>query len=313
MTGADVPGVLVSVGDLVEDVVVWPAAPARHATDNPAVIHRTRGGSAANVAAFAGGLVPARFIGCVGADPLADTLCAELAGHGVDVRVQRRGRTGTIVVLVDGDGERTMYPDRAAAAELAGVPAAWLDGAAFLHVPSYGFAAEPAATAVLGLIAEAGLASVPVSVDASSTGMIREYGVDRYLDLMDAIRPAVLFANAGEAWLLDVTRPQFAKTVTVVKNGAEPTVVTVPGDVPRTVAVPEAPSARDSTGAGDAFAAGFLAARFRGAGPLEAVAAGHELARSVLLSPGATAMRPPDGIDPDRQHRRPLTKHDSRP
>ena len=88
---------------------------ARHATDNPAVIHRTRGGSAANVAAFArrGTAVPARFIGCVGADPAGDMLCAELAGRGVDVRVQRRGRTGTIVVLVDGDGERTMYPDRA--------------------------------------------------------------------------------------------------------------------------------------------------------------------------------------------------------
>ena len=130
---------LVAVGDLVEDVVVWPAGlaagqaggqaagPARHGTDNPAVIHRTRGGSAANVAAFARAAapaaVPARFIGCVGADPAGDVLCAELAGRGVDVRVQRRGRTGTIVVLVDGDGERTMYPDRAAAAELTEVPA----------------------------------------------------------------------------------------------------------------------------------------------------------------------------------------------
>jgi sugar/nucleoside kinase (ribokinase family) len=288
------------VGDLVEDIVVWPAARSRHATDNPAVIHRTRGGSAANVAVLGATAVPARFIGCVGADPAGDLLCAELAGHGVDVRVQRRGRTGTIVVLVDGDGERTMYPDRGAAAELAEVPSSWLDGAAFLHVPSYGFAAEPAATSVLRLVADAGRAAVPVSVDASSTGMIREYGVGRYLDLVDAVRPAVLFANDAEARLIDVTRPQFAKTTVVVKDGARATTILVRGDagrpVPVPVPVPPAPPARDSTGAGDAFAAGFLAALMRGAAPVQAAMAGHALARSVLFSPGA--VHPGDGAPP---------------
>jgi len=222
-------GVLVTVGDLVEDVVVWPSGPARHATDNHAVIHRTRGGSAANVAAFASGLMPARFIGCVGADPVAELLISELAGHGVDVRVQRRGRTGTIVVLVDSGGERTMYPDRAAAADLSEVPDAWLESAAMVHVPSYCFAAEPAATSVRRLIRHAQRAGIPVSLDASSLGMIEEYGLRRYLDLVESVRPCVFFANAHEARLLDVTRPEFAKAVTVVKNGAAPTVVTVPG------------------------------------------------------------------------------------
>jgi sugar/nucleoside kinase (ribokinase family) len=296
------PGVLVAVGDLVEDVVVWTAGAPQFATDNPSLIHRARGGSAANVAAFASALVPARFIGCVGEDPVADALTTDLAGHGVDVRVQRRGRTGTIVVLVDSEGERTMYPDRAAAAELNEVPADWLESAAVLHVPSYGFAAEPAGASVLRLIRHAGQAGIPVSLDASSTGMIEEHGLARYLDLVESIRPAVFFANAREARLLDVARPEFAKTMTVVKNGAQSTIVTPPGGAPSAVPVPEVLPARDSTGAGDAFAAGFLAARVHGADPVEAARAGHELARGVLFSPGATATRPPTRHQPGRYH-----------
>jgi len=282
--------VLVAVGDLVEDVIVWSDAPARHATDNACVIRRSRGGSAANVAVFASALMPARFIGCVGQDAAAEVLTSELAGHGVDVRVQRGGRTGTVVVLIDPGGERTMYPDRAASADLNEVPEDWLEAAAILHAPSYCFAAEPAAASVLRLIGQAGQAGVPVSLDASSTGMIEAYGLARYLDLVESVRPSVFFANAHEAKLLDITRPQFAKTMTVVKNGAGSTIVTPPGGAPRAVPVPEAAPARDSTGAGDAFAAGFLAARAHGADPVEAARAGHDLARSVLFSPGANSL-----------------------
>jgi hypothetical protein len=118
--------------------------------------------------------------------------------------------------------------------------------------------------------------------------MISAYGLPRYLDLVGAVRPAVFFANAHEAGLLDVTRPQFAATTTVVKDGARSATVTEPGGVPRAVPVPPAPPARDSTGAGDAFAAGFLAAAIGGAGPVDAARAGHALARSVLFSPGAS-------------------------
>jgi sugar/nucleoside kinase (ribokinase family) len=282
-------GVLGVVGDLVEDVVVWTSGARRYATDNSATVHRSRGGSAANVAAFASSSVTTRFIGCVGDDALGDMLIADLVRRGVDVRVQRRGRTGTIVVLVDERGERTMFPDRAASGELTGVPASWLDSVAVLHAPSYCFSTEPAATAALNLLLGAHACDIQVSLDASSTGMLEEYGVARYLDLLETVRPRIFFANAREAELLDVSRPQFAKTMTIVKDGARSTTVRPAGGIAVTVAVPPVAEVRDSTGAGDAFAAGFLAAHLRGADPVEATEAGHALARSVLLSPGATS------------------------
>src|SRR5688572_17833675 len=108
---------LCAVGDLVEDVVVLLDGPPARGTDTTARISRHRGGSAANVAVAAAAASRekrARFVGHVGADDLGDRLLAELAAAGVDLAVTRGGHTGSIVVLVDPDGERTMLTDRGA-------------------------------------------------------------------------------------------------------------------------------------------------------------------------------------------------------
>ena len=91
-----VRGCLTVVGDLVEDVVVWPDGPVARGSDTPSRVFRSRGGSAANVAVAAAPLVPTRFLGCVGSDPLGERLVAELEAAGTEVRVQRRGRTGGV-------------------------------------------------------------------------------------------------------------------------------------------------------------------------------------------------------------------------
>ncbi|HET9093602.1 MAG TPA: PfkB family carbohydrate kinase [Solirubrobacteraceae bacterium] len=276
------------VGDLVEDIVVWFDGALRPADDNPARIVRTRGGSAANVAAFAARLgTPARFIGRVGADPLGAQLVATLDSAGVDVRVQRQGVTGTIVVLVDPAGERTMFPDRGAAAELADVPSEWLDGLDALHVTSYSFATEPAAGATLELLATARRAGLLVSLDASSSGLLLDLGVARYVGLVQRARPAILFANAAEARLLDLEGPPFSGMVTIVKHGSDPTIVRAPDGARLALPVAAVEQVRDATGAGDAFAAGFLSAHLAGEDLAAAVHRGHALAREVLGSPGA--------------------------
>lgn len=270
------------VGDLVEDVVVWPDGPVERGTDTAARVFRSRGGSAANVAVAAAGHVPTRFLGCVGDDALGEALVRELAGAGVDVRVQRRGRTGTVVVLVDVDGERTFLPDRAAAAELSHVGVADLQDVSVLHVPAYGLHGGRTAMTVRGLLQS----GVPVSLDASSYAVLRAIGDFR--ELVERVRPVVLFANADEARELDLRARPLPCTV-VVKDGARPTTVLRPGAEPLVVPVEPVEGVRDSTGAGDAFAAGWLSARMDGLDDRARVLRAHALARQVLASPGAGA------------------------
>jgi sugar/nucleoside kinase (ribokinase family) len=282
-----VPPLLAVVGDLVEDVVVWLDAPVQRGTDTPATVFRSRGGSAANVAVAAARHVPARFLGCVGVDGLGDRLLSELRAAGVEPRVQRRGRTGSVVVLVDVDGERTFLPDRAAAAELEAVPACGLQGADVLHVPAYSLHGGRTAASVRDLLDEAARQGVAVSLDASSWAVLRALGVERYRELVEQVRPVVLLANVDEARELDLRRRPLAVTTVVVKDGARPTTVLSSDGSEVQVPVEPVAGVRDSTGAGDAFAGGWLSAMIEGAGPVQRVERGHALARQVLSSPGA--------------------------
>ena len=189
-----------TIGDLVEDVVVHLHGSINVASDTAATVLRRRGGSAANVAVAArraGGA--ARFIGQVGDDPLGAMLIDSLRAEGVDVAIRRHGRTGTIVVMVDADGERTMLSDRAACIELEGADDRWLDGLTTLHVPVYSLATGPLATTTIELIARARARSITVSVDTSSVAVIESYGVDRLVALLADLRPDVLLCNRDEA------------------------------------------------------------------------------------------------------------------
>ncbi|MFJ6770815.1 carbohydrate kinase family protein [Kitasatospora sp. NPDC091257] len=284
------------LGDLVEDIVVWADGPLRHGTDSGARIFRRRGGSAANVACFAAGQHPARFLGCVGEDAVGDGVVAELAGHGVDVRVSRRGRTGSVVVLIDQDGERTMLPDRGAATLLERVPDEWLTGLTHLHVPAYSFDGEPVGGAAVDALARVRRAGGTTSVDASSTGMLERFGRERFLGLLAELAPTFVFANRSESEFLGLLvgglpgpdRARLAATTVVTKAGAEATAVDVPGEPLVMVPVPPVAEVRDLTGAGDAFAAGFLAGFLDTGDPGRAAGLGHRSAARVLASPGAS-------------------------
>lgn len=280
------------MGDLIEDVVVWLPGPIALGSDTEVRITRERGGSAANVAAAAvraGG--SARFVGQLGDDDLAHRLLKGLAATGVDVVARRGGRTGSIVVLVDDTGERTMLTDRAAATELAGADPAWLDGVDVLHLPAYSLFVERLARSSLALAAQARERGIPVTVDPSSSALLERYGVDRFRALLADLRPAVLFPNAVEAALLDGDGPPPGVDLVVEKHGPGP-VRLLTADGVTEVPVPPVTGVVDTTGAGDAFAAGFLVAWTAGRPPAEAVARGSEVAAHVLRGPGGDAWEP---------------------
>lgn len=290
------------IGDLVQDIVVWQLEPTRYATDTRCEIYTRRGGSAANVAAFAAPRYPTRFIGCVGDDPGGRALGEELAGRGVDVRLQVRGETGTIVVLINRNGERLMFPDRGASALIEPVGAQDLEGVEILHCPSYAFQRGSSPAAALDAIARVHRAGGAVSIDVSSTGLISELGSDAYLELLQRIQPDYVTANQDECALLGLAEfgrpgPALAglpRTTLLARSGAEPTAVIRPGGESTIVPVPPVTGIRDLTGAGDAFTAGFLVSVLQHPDDLEgACRAGNALAARVLRSPGATESEEP--------------------
>jgi sugar/nucleoside kinase (ribokinase family) len=281
--------VLTVIGDLLEDIVVWTAGPSRHGTDNPATVTRSRGGSAANLAARAAELSPTRFVGRVGDDPTGKWLAAALDSAGVEVRVQCGGRTGTVVIVVDPlDGERTMYPDRAASAELAAIDQEWLTGTTLLHVPAYGFTTEPAAGSILDAIEYVRRRGSELSIDVSAVTVVEAYGRDRFLDLLDTLGPDIVLANAEEAAALGLAaRRASPGGVIVIKDGPRPAHLVFDDGSSRQVDAVAVDGVRDTTGAGDAFAAGFLTAWMAGADPIAACADGHRSAATVLSFAGA--------------------------
>jgi sugar/nucleoside kinase (ribokinase family) len=295
------PRILV-IGDVMTDVIVRPEGPLARGSDRRASIAIEPGGSAANQAAwlaFFGANVD--FVARVGsADLQSERARLEAIGVMPHLVGDSERATGRLVALIDPCGERSFLTDRGAneALEASDIPDEIIAGAAMIHLSGYSFFAPSPRAAVLDVMGRAG--DKPISVDPASAEFLREVGPENFLAWTRSA--AILFPNAEEAAILagsDDPEAQCARLaalypLVVIKRGAAGSEA---AEVSRRwrVAAPKV-EAIDTTGAGDAFVAAFLAAHFKGAhveAALErAAAAGAAASTTVGGRPIPTSVRP---------------------
>ncbi len=293
---------ILAVGDVITDIAVQLREPVVWGTDTRSSVQPRAGGSAANAAAWmavAGAEVV--FAGRVGNDVFADFHRQELGRLGVDARlsVDLLLPTGSIVVLVNTDGERTMLTDRGANLDLRSddLPGRLFRKDRCLYITGYSFFEPGVREAGLYAIDQARHHRMNIAVDPSNHPQLLEIGPDRFFEWTegaDYLFPNLAEGNSltghadPEAMARALAQRYGEVALTLGPAGAlwcrgEEEIVRVPAETVRVV---------DTTGAGDAFAAGFLTARLAGGSPREALTAGSVLAGRVVSQIGAR----PDSI-----------------
>ena len=248
-------------------MLVKPLAGVTPDSDTPAAIRARPGGAAANQAAWMAHLgACVTFAGRVGARD-ADYHRDELARTGVrpHLAVDPDAETGSIVIMVAADGERTMFTDRGANRHLRedDLPDGLLDEAQVLHLTGYSFFEPPLLEVALQLLARARSRGLAVTIDPGSAAFLARLPAGAFLRWTEGA--AVCFPNRDEAAMLvgEADPVTMASRLTrhygvvALKLGGAGCVLAVPGENPVRMAAYPA-RARDTTGAGDAFCGAFM-------------------------------------------------------
>ncbi|HEX4762311.1 MAG TPA: adenosine kinase [Sphingomicrobium sp.] len=257
------------------------------------------GGSAANSMAGIAALgLDAAFIGQVAADQLGEIFAHDMTSLGVRFEtppLQPPPPTGRCLILVTPDAQRTMNTCPGASHELSpnALDEALIGSASITFLEGYLWGPERPRTAMLRAAEIAHAAGRAVAFTLSESLCIpgRREGV---MGMIDGGTVDILFGNEDEirhltgcGVLEDCIAGLAPKVrVLVITRGAAGALAIERG---RRVDVPAAPVAQviDTTGAGDLFAAGFLAARCRGAPLAACLEAGALCAAEVISHFGA--------------------------
>jgi sugar/nucleoside kinase (ribokinase family) len=263
------PRILV-VGDVMSDIVVRLEGPIARGSDAPARIVERPGGSAATQAVWlARAGVEVDFVARVGAAE-AERLAADFRAEGVTPWLSPDPDlpTGRLVALIEPGGERSFLTDRGANDALApeDIPEAALAGADAVHLSGYTLFSPQSRATAIDLMRRAG--SKPCSLDPGSAAPLRAVGAETFLRWTRGV--ALLLPNADEAEALTGARDPAVQggrlaahyPLVVIKRGAAGSEAYAGASRWSAPAPPT--QVLDTTGAGDAFAAAFLAARLKG-------------------------------------------------
>jgi sugar/nucleoside kinase (ribokinase family) len=292
---------IVVMGDVIDDIVVQPLRAVEPDNDTPATITARPGGSAGNSAAWLGGLgADVFFVGRVGAAD-ADRHAALFRAAGVEPRltIDDRLPTGAVVSIVEGQS-RTMLTQRGAntAFDPASVTDDLLEAAAVLHLTGYTLFGAADHAPYRALFARAREHDVAISVDPGAASFLRGDGAARFLAAVDGA--TILFPNLDEGRALtgrsrtdEIARALSDRfPIVALTLGATGCLALSAGRECVEVAAGPA-EVVDTTGAGDAFAAGFLADWVRSRSVAAAARAGvGAAARSVGVVGGRPTEAP---------------------
>ena len=258
------------IGDVMLDVITKIAVmpdKINYGSDTPSKISTHGGGAAGNVASWLTRTdARATIVGHVGDDAAGSALMSEFDALGVhhENLMVDKGSSGVVVVLVDPTGERTMFPDNGANSGLHIGDLPELDGYNAVYLSGYSPLDPLSRPGVLAMITKIKEARLPIYFDPASVGGMMEVSLDEvksWIRLMD-----VILLNEEEAiYLTGETDPEKAlesllhdcETV-VIKRGSQGAIGKTRGSI--LVSVPATSTeVVDTTGAGDSFAAGFIA------------------------------------------------------
>lgn len=262
------------VGDVMTDIIVRPEGPIVFGSDRRASIEMRPGGSGANQAVWLGAAgVDVVFAARVGREDREEQE-AHFRARGVTpaLAADEQLGSGKLVTLLDPSGERSFLSDRGANLNLCAedLPDALLVNTGLVLISGYSFFAPGPRVAVQSLLSRARAQGVAIAIDPASTGFLGEVGPRNFLSWIG--KADWLFANEGEAEVLadtadfeeqmQVLGEQFARVA--IKRGQFGAAIGGLEGIAFSRSAPVVPVV-DSTGAGDAFAAGFIAGLMEGA------------------------------------------------
>jgi sugar/nucleoside kinase (ribokinase family) len=288
---------ILCIGDLALDVISQLKEPINYGNDTASRISSHPGGQAANVATWITRThSKAQLVARVGNDPVGFALISDLDKYGVEhMNLMHSGRpTGVVVILVDSNGERTMFPDNGANADLEVSDLPPLDDVDGVYLSGYALLDFRSREAVLSMINKIKAAGIPIYFDPTTTGAMKIVSHDEVLSwvsLMDGIllnsEEALYLGDAKDVETAEKNLTSFTPLV-VIKLGSRGAMAVHNSTIAKVSAVTT--SVVDTTGAGDSFAAGFIP-KWLETNDLEAaLSAGTALAAKCVAAVGA---RPP--------------------
>ena len=277
------------------DVTVLLNRPIVEGLESRAKISTQGGGAAANVASWLSfNKTPSYLVVRIGDDSAGQTLITELDSYGVEhsSRVIPNMNTGVVIVIVGREGERTMFPDSGANSGLGLSDLPDLSQFSAVYLSAYSLINTQSRTGVLEMIGAIKAAGLRIILDPATVGVLIEVGVSAASEWLDFIDTIIL--NEEEShFLTGKENPveaaakllEHVNTV-VIKRGSNGALGQVRSgqliqvEAKRTTVV-------NTTGAGDAFAAGFISIWANNGPLIDALESGADLAAECVALVGA--------------------------